>query len=48
MAGQGDIYTVYLYSILGQGNVANCWTGRVIWRLLRGIGLIERRAMVFC
>lgn len=48
MAGQGDSYTVYPYSFLGQGDETNCWAGRVIWRLLRGIGLIERRAMVFC
>lgn len=27
MAGQGDSYTVYLYSIWGQGSAANCGGG---------------------
>lgn len=41
MAGQGDSYTVYLYSILGQGNAANCWAW-VDWICVAKIRTIVR------
>lgn len=37
MAGRGDSYTVYLYSVLGQGNAANCRAWLVfVWGLSNG------------